>query len=81
MKFGCSCGWVKLEPGAERHVAAKETHWRLLKQGGKKVFLPPSLLMNAVLFKLHQYLLCNKASQYVEILFRAAAAFSEAIYQ
>lgn len=50
-------------------------------KAGEKVFLPLLLQINAVLFKLHQYLVCNKASQYVGILFRATAAFSEAISQ
>lgn len=53
---------------------------RDLLEAEEEVFLPLSLLINAVFFKLHQYLLCTKAAQYVEMLFRATAAFSEAIY-
>lgn len=37
----------------------------------KSRFLPLSLLINAILFKLHQYLPFSKASQYVDVLFRA----------
>lgn len=49
-------------------VSLQET---LGKEGGdKNMFLPLSLLINAVLFKLLQYLPCNKASQYVDVLLR-----------
>lgn len=69
MKLWCSCGCVKLGLGTEHRVTARDTHWG--NKGKKPTFLPPSLLINAVLFKLHQYLPCNKASQYVDVLFRA----------
>lgn len=69
MKLWCCCGCVKLGLGTEHCVTARDTHWG--NKGKNPMFLPPSLLINAVLFRLHQYLPCNKASQYVDVLFRA----------
>lgn len=68
MKLWCSCGCVKLGLGTEHCVSLTgETR-------GRKNSVPaPWLLINAVLFKLHQYLPCSKASQDVAVLFRAQA--------
>lgn len=80
LKLRGSCGCVKFGPWTEHAITARDS-LEALKTGENKVFLSLLFLINAVLFKLHQYLLCNKASQCVDILFRATAAFSEAISQ
>lgn len=68
MKLWCSFECVKFGLGTEHCVTARDTGEK--RGGDKNMFLPLSLLINAVLFKLHQYLPCNKASQYVDVLLR-----------
>lgn len=67
MKLWCSFECVKFGLGTE-HCHWKR-HW--VKKGGKKHVPALSLLINAGLFRLHQDLPCNKARQYVDVLFRA----------
>lgn len=62
--------WVCEAWAWDRALCHSKRH-SLGKQGKKPHVPAPSLLINAVLFKLHQYLPCNKASQYVDVLFRA----------